>query len=212
MIPSPTQIMLPQRLAKKRVPNPQWQSFLPWYMRGQRVSGIYAITSPSGKLYLGSAVNIRARWKTHRKQLRGGIHHSAALQRAADKYGVDNFSFKILLICEPKNLLLYEQLALNTLKPRYNIALTAGSNFGRKFGPQTAEHIAKRVAKSLGKRRSPETCANISAGKKGKPPSEKQLMQYKNLSVKNMGKTLSEKTKAKIAVSVRAWHNRGVDA
>lgn len=165
---SNVQAALPEQLAKRRIANPQWRAFLPWYMRGQQVSGIYSITSPSGKLYLGSAINIRTRWKTHRKQLRRGIHHSPTLQRASDKYGVENLVFKVLLICQPENLLVYEQIAINALKPRYNIALTAGSNLGRKFGPQTAEHIAKRAAKHLGMRRSPETCARISAGQKAR--------------------------------------------
>ena len=112
-------------------PTPHY-GFMPHHMRGQKVSGVYKITSPSGKFYIGSAVNIRTRWKTHRKQLRGGIHHSVVLQRASEKHGLDNLIFQVLLVCEPCNLLMYEQRAMDVLKPQYNVSPTAGSKLGVK--------------------------------------------------------------------------------
>ena len=50
-------------------------------------SGIYTITSPSGNQYVGSASSFGSRWGRHLSDLRKGIHHSAQLQRAFNKYG-----------------------------------------------------------------------------------------------------------------------------
>ena len=102
--------------------------------------GIYTITSPSGKLYLGSAVNFTDRWNLHLSNLRTNTHHNKPLQRAFDKYGEDGLVFKKLLICEKKDLLIYEQRAMDILRPEYNIAKIAGSLLGTKRTPlQNAE-------------------------------------------------------------------------
>jgi len=46
-------------------------------------SGIYKITNiANNKCYIGSAVNITARFATHRHQLRNEKHHSKYLQRS----------------------------------------------------------------------------------------------------------------------------------
>ena len=60
-------------------------------------SGIYAIVHiETGRKYVGSAVNLTKRWNIHRHGLRNKKHHSAALQRAWDKYGEAAFSFEVL--------------------------------------------------------------------------------------------------------------------
>jgi hypothetical protein len=46
------------------------------------MSGIYAIVSPSGNLYIGNAKDTEKRWNQHRSALRKGVHHSTVLQRA----------------------------------------------------------------------------------------------------------------------------------
>lgn len=45
-------------------------------------SGVYSIRSVSGKEYVGSSVNVEARWATHRSELNAGKHHRHALQKA----------------------------------------------------------------------------------------------------------------------------------
>jgi group I intron endonuclease len=55
-------------------------------------AGIYKIShAASGRAYVGSAVNIKKRWATHRHALRTGRHHSQKLQRAWSKYGEAEF-------------------------------------------------------------------------------------------------------------------------
>jgi group I intron endonuclease len=92
-------------------------------------SGVYTITCvPTGKVYVGSAARMfRDRFKSHRHLLRGGRHHSNHLQRAWNKHGEDAFAFAPLLICRPEDVIFYEQRAIDTLRPAFNRAPTAGS-------------------------------------------------------------------------------------
>ena len=106
-------------------------------------TGIYTITSPSGKRYVGSATNIRMRWNMHRSMMVRGVHHTPALQAAFLKYGAGNLTFKKLLICSKEDLLFYEQRAIDTLKPEYNASQVAEITFGVKR-PEVAAKMRGR--------------------------------------------------------------------
>ena len=60
-------------------------------------SGVYQIRCiPTGKIYVGSAVNLSKRQRDHVNSLRQGDHENVYLQRAWDKYGEENFEFTVL--------------------------------------------------------------------------------------------------------------------
>ena len=135
--------------------------------------GLYTITSPSGGQYLGSALVIGRRWSRHRLDLKAGKHHSVPLQRACDKYGLENLTFSVLLICSPETILFYEQRAIDIIKPAYNIASIAGNCRGVK----RSQEFKKKISEAL-RRRPPmslETRAKIGARHKGKKLSKTQL-------------------------------------
>jgi len=80
--------------------------------------GIYKIVNRvNGKYYLGSSVNIKKRWKTHRCDLRHNRHHCIHLQRAWNKYGEKSFIFEIVEEVNKKILLEKEQYHLDTYTP-----------------------------------------------------------------------------------------------
>src|SRR5205085_7831949 len=59
--------------------------------------GIYCIrNSITGERYIGSSVNIEARWLIHKTQLNRKCHHSPKLQAAWSKYGQRSFVFEII--------------------------------------------------------------------------------------------------------------------
>lgn len=73
-------------------------------------TGIYCIKNKeNGKMYIGSSFNIEKRWADHLYMLKENKHHSIHLQRAWNKYGIDNFSFEILELCDISDLLVREQ-------------------------------------------------------------------------------------------------------
>lgn len=58
---------------------------------------IYCITNTvNGKRYVGSAHDLRGRWRHHLWSLRGGCHHNPHLQHAFLKYGELAFSLSVL--------------------------------------------------------------------------------------------------------------------
>lgn len=59
-------------------------------------AGIYSIRCrKSGKVYIGSAVDIRRRWLWHKNALRKGKHFSRHMQAAWNLYGQEEFVFAI---------------------------------------------------------------------------------------------------------------------
>lgn len=59
--------------------------------------GIYKITSPSGKVYIGEAINIHKRWRHYK-----GLHckRQPHIYNSLLKYGVENHVFEIVEECE----------------------------------------------------------------------------------------------------------------
>lgn len=58
--------------------------------------GIYKITSPSGKIYIGQSVDIENRFKTY---LRYSCKSQPKLLASLKSYGSENHIYEILLIC-----------------------------------------------------------------------------------------------------------------
>lgn len=84
--------------------------------------GVYKIEcSVNKKVYVGSSKDIMSRWKSHKRLLKGGKHHSAKLQRAWNKYGKESgFVFEILEECEQTDLFKVEQYWYDKLESYEN--------------------------------------------------------------------------------------------
>ena len=67
-----------------------------------KVMGIYKITSPSGKVYIGQSKNCYNRWRSHIQKTFNGAspEYEYPLYRSFRKYGVENFTFEVLEIIE----------------------------------------------------------------------------------------------------------------
>lgn len=60
-------------------------------------AGVYSIAhTESGRIYVGSAVDLGGRWRRHRSKLRRGVHDNPILQAAWTKYGESAFVFAVL--------------------------------------------------------------------------------------------------------------------
>jgi group I intron endonuclease len=118
-------------------------------------SGIYKITCLiNNRYYIGSAKNINKRWNRHLNDLRNKKHVNQHLQRTFDKYGEEQFIFEILENCNVNELLLKEQLYLDTLKPYidgFNIGTCASGGDNLSHHPEK-EIIVEKITKSIKKR------------------------------------------------------------
>ena len=132
-------------------------------------SGIYQIRNLiNGKVYVGSAVCLKNRFKLHHINLRKGNHHSSHLQRAWDKHGVDNFVFEVLEgVLDKEYLIAREQYWIDKLhacRDGYNTCPVAGSTLGTKRSEQTREKL-KNCFK--GRKHTEASKLAISLAKKG---------------------------------------------
>ena len=108
------------------------------------ISGIYQIKcKTNNKIYIGSSVNIKQRWKYHKWQLRAGKHDAKYMQNCWNKYGQDFIEFEVLLVCKPEQVLMYEQTYLDYYKPAFNTQIVVGSNLGLKFSEETKRKFSE---------------------------------------------------------------------
>jgi len=174
-----------------------------------RASGIYSITNTvNGHRYVGSAVDVSARWGQHRRLLYLGSHHSQHLQRAWDKHGAGAFVFEVLDEWGgPESLISQEQWWINMLQPEYNTCHVANSCLGIR---RSVETRAKMSAGSMGNQRwlgrkhTPETRAKMSAVQIGKhrPHACPTIETRASISAGLMGHVISPETRAKISAAL----------
>ena len=138
-------------------------------------SGIYKIIClPTGKIYVGSAINISARWQGHRSSLRLGKHHSRHLQNAWNKYGEAAFQHEVIELVLSSFLLEREQYWLDRLRSfdpdrGFNRSPTAGTTAGT---PRSVEHRAKLSEVAKKRMADPERRAAVSRVHTGKTMSD----------------------------------------
>lgn len=140
------------------------------------MAGIYKIRNlANGKFYVGSSVDTRVRFQTHRRQLRKGTHHCRPLQYAWDKYGEDCFKFEVVeRVASPDDLHAAENRFLVEHQGRphcYNTGTRAGAAFlGRSHTDEAKASLAaahKGKQHRLGHTNSPEHRASQSASMRG---------------------------------------------
>ena len=112
--------------------------------------GIYKITSPSNKVYIGQSIDITTRWNAHRKSINN--KKKTKLINSFLKYGVDNHIFEIIEICEVKDLNQQErywQDFYNVIEEGLNLKLTQTDDRSGYLSEEAKEKMsiaARKVA------------------------------------------------------------------
>ena len=111
--------------------------------------GIYKITSPKGRVYIGQSNNIKRRFKEYSKLQ--NCKGQTKLYNSLLKYGVDNHSFEIIEECE--EVLLnererYYQDLFNVLEFGLNCKLTTTKDKTGKISKEHKEKLSKRFSGS----------------------------------------------------------------
>lgn len=177
-------------------------------------SGIYQIQSKvkPERVYIGSAINIHARWIRHKWELKKGVHPCSKMQRHYNKYGKDDLQYSVLIGCEKNDLIVTEQFYLDSFGTYFNTCKRAGSVLGIKRSDETKFKIGNanrgRIT-NIGRVVSEETRAKISKsllGSKnglGHRLSEEQKKEIgdrqRGALSPNYGKRLSEETRKKMS-------------
>lgn len=178
------------------------------------IIGIYKITNPKGKVYIGQSVNIMNRWSQHKK-----LKEKSLLHRSLKKYGLENHKFEVVEECGVEQLNekeLFWTKHFNALHPN-GLVLIAGGNYGvmsdiiknkiRKSNlgktlPQSSKDAIGKANKGntnmLGKSHSDETKNKMRNSHLGKKDS---LETIKKKKLMNLGRKKSKKWRNNISKS-----------
>jgi group I intron endonuclease len=131
-------------------------------------TGIYKITSPSEKIYIGQSIDIEKRWKGYKNFHCKG---QCKLYNNLKKYGFENHIFEIIEECDLEQLnereTYWKQYYLDQFKGDWNMVLFCNL-YDAGGGPKSEETKKKMSESSLGKSKSEAHKRNLSLAKKGK--------------------------------------------
>lgn len=108
--------------------------------------GIYKITSPSGRIYIGQAIDISRRLKGY-KAFYGSVKDQPALYNSFKKHGVENHQFDIIEYCSEDQLNCSERFwqdEFDVLNGGLNCVLTQCGEKRRIISQQTREAFSRR--------------------------------------------------------------------
>jgi len=179
------------------------------------ICGIYKITSPTGKIYIGQSVNIFKRWNSY-----NSLHcvKQIKLYSSLKKHGVKNHKFEVICQCskeELNNLEIYYIDLYQCFNSEFGLNLKSGGD-SKNISDETRAKLSKAMTgnkNGLGKKHSDEYKrkmseqrkgikftdehkAKLSAAKKGKPLSLEHVMKTADAL---RGRKRSAETVAKIA-------------
>lgn len=120
----------------------------------------YKITNAvNGKVYIGKTKDIRNRWANHRSRAFNpkDKRYFFPLSHAIRKYGVDNFSFDVLQICETED-------EVNNYEETYIVQFRANINI---YGDEFGYNMTNGGERNTGRKQTEETRAKMSAAHTG---------------------------------------------
>lgn len=177
--------------------------------------GIYKITNPNGKIYIGQTIDYKRRLRYY-KLLK--CKEQPRVYNSLVKYGIENHKFKLIKECAKEELTQWErhfqELYDSVGKNGLNCILVATNEFsgghseeskkkiseklkGRTFSP---EHRAKIAEANRNRVISDETRYKLGNGNRGKRQNEEWRLKGK---VARTGLVRSEETKRKISEAMK---------
>lgn len=173
------------------------------------VCGIYLITNKNTcQMYVGQSINIQKRFGEHRRAT--SLGHSR-IDNAINKYGVENFSFEVIMTIENDTEKLNDAerewiAILNTYEDDFHYNLTPGGD----FNPMKIPEIAAKISGENNPAKLSEVRAKMSAalsgenhpmyGKKHTQETRKKMSKAHSGKNNHMyGKKHSEETRNKIS-------------
>lgn len=156
----------------------------------EKIIGIYKITNKiNGKIYIGQSKNIYKRWFSHKETRKREKYKNVLLYKAMNKYGIENFDFEIIEICDEELLNEKEIFYIEKYgsfshgkNKGYNQTLGGGGGYGFVF---SEERLQKARDAATGKNN----------GMYGKKHSKESKLKMRE---KRLNKKLSDSAKQKI--------------
>lgn len=168
---------------------------LPW-----ATPGVYSITClANGRVYIGSTLSFRSRWKTHKSHLNTGRHKIPQLQADWDKYGEAAFLCEVVSVVENRDERFdAEQRHINTAWATgncYNLSPSARNNGGHRFNAEQRQHVSDGLK---GKPKSAEHRANLWRDREATPEFREQMAANGR---RNAGVEKSDETRLRMSAA-----------
>ena len=106
-----------------------------WYRHGDPLilgplagAGIYRISGPTERFYIGSSDDLHRRWRDHRNRLNAGTHHNRALQADWKAHGETAFTFSVIEVIAERGELISAETRWLAAAPAgvlYNVSVDA---------------------------------------------------------------------------------------
>lgn len=162
--------------------------------------GIYKITSPSNKAYIGQSINIERRFNSYLKM--NHCKQQVRLYNSFNKYGAENHKFEVLEECSIELLNKrerYYQEVYNTIDEGLNCLLTKTSDKSGKMSIESRNKMSIKLignTRAKGLKRSQEQRDLISNRMKGNTPWNKGVKrteeELEKMSLNRKGKMTGE--------------------
>lgn len=177
------------------------------------ICGIYKITSPTHKIYIGQSANIYARWRKYKSV---NCKHQLRLFSSFRKHGINCHKFEIIHVCVPEELNRLEKYYVdlfNTFNSKNGLNSKDGGGHNTVFSQECKEAMSKY---RTGKKQTEETKRKRSEALRGRKRQSfsdehiqkltraKQNMSEETkmkMSKAKTGKTLSTETRAKMSLA-----------
>ena len=178
-----------------------------------KLIGIYKITSPTGKIYIGQSTDINKTWKYRYNNLNNRLKKQPKIFNSLLKYGVGNHKFEIIEECSENKLdeqeSYYKQQFINEFG--WSKALFCEIYDSNKGGSKSEETKQKQSNSLKGRIISEETKQKMRKPKLFNPsrrPRSKESVKRQVLS--KIGKLHSDETKQKMSMSQKGkTRNKG---
>lgn len=165
-----------------------------------KITGIYKITNPKNKIYIGQSINITNRkYQYSKKQCK----RQYKIYNSINKYGWENHKFEILCECDINSLNMLEEFFIkkfDSFNTPHGLNLTSGGDV-RKHAKETILKASNRMMGNkiwLGKQHTDETKSKMSVSAKNKTVS---LETRKKMSVSAKNKIVSLETRKKMSTN-----------
>lgn len=163
------------------------------------MTGIYAIKNMvNGMMYIGQSICVNKRIINHKSDLMHNRFHNDHLQKSYNKYGIDNFIFGVIEICNKEQLNERERYWIsffNSNKRNVGYNVEDGGSRNKSISKETRDKISKTLK---GFKISEETRKKLSIALRGMVKSEEWR---KNIRKSRIGKTHSEEAKKNMSLA-----------
>lgn len=165
-----------------------------------RICGIYKITSPSGKVYIGQSIDVERRWRDHKQTIKNKVKNK--LIESFLESGYSSHIFEVICECNKEDLRELERFyqdKFNVLYPNgLNLKLTGTEDKPPVLHSSYLEKMSLNNSRRIVTPETREKLSIIARARKVSPETKEKIRQA------NLGRLVSTETRIKISITLKS--------